>query len=143
MMKRRLLSKKRSVFTTWIVSYIVIILLSVVISGIVYYETGKTFALEVNRFNMFSLKQMQNALDRRLGEIETLSIQIAWNPALDCLYLTNSRLEGHEVFNIYTSIRNLKLSTIANSFIKDLYNLYTKTRLCSHDNNLCGKLYGI
>ena len=68
---------KRSVIVTWLISYISVLLIPIIISGILSQQPGTSLESEVNRANNSALEQMEQAIDNSLRGIERLSLEIA------------------------------------------------------------------
>ncbi len=69
-----------TVYISWLVSYISILLIPVIISGVVYLMSINIVSSEFTRANTALLTQVQQAIDTRLRNIERLSLEIFWNP---------------------------------------------------------------
>lgn len=78
-------SRKKSVFFSWLISYISILLIPMAISSIVYIESSKIIERETNKANQALLKQTRQAIDASVADIEKLSLQIALNPRVQSL----------------------------------------------------------
>lgn len=78
-------SRKKSVFVSWLISYISILLIPMAISSIVYIESSKIIERETNEANQALLKQTKQAIDGSVADIEKLSLQIAYNTRVQSL----------------------------------------------------------
>lgn len=115
------LFKKNSVFYTWLLSYMTILLIPVFFSGIVYIVTSRTIEDEINRSNHIMLKQVQLVLDKVMQDVEKLSLDIAFNPRLQQISLFSEPIQPSDQYTITQLLADLKMYTINNSYIDDFY----------------------
>lgn len=92
--------KNRSILISWLISYISILLIPIIISGFVYRESTKIVEREINNNNVIMLRQIQGIIDKKMADVERLSLQVAWNPKLKPLFYNTKPVGARERFNI-------------------------------------------
>ena len=71
--------RKRKVFTTWLASYAIILIIPIIISSLAYSQSIKTIGEEVNKTNDASLKQFKILVDGKLKELENIANSIVFD----------------------------------------------------------------
>jgi two-component system, response regulator YesN len=112
---------KKSVFFTWLFSYIFILLIPIAISGLVYIEADKIVVHEINRTNSALLSQLKQLMDGRLEDIEMLGLQVALNTKTQSLMYVRGALQPYQHYTVAKLSEDFKLYKIANSFINRFY----------------------
>jgi AraC-like DNA-binding protein len=119
MIINKTLRKKRSIIYAWMLSYISILLIPMVVSIIVYFESSNILAEEINKANESLLKEVQFAIDSQLLNIEKLALEISLNPLIKGLgYFNDSLAEAGQYNMIMKNIQVYKTST---SFLNNIY----------------------
>ena len=113
--------KKRSLFLSWLFSYIAILFVPVLISAIIYIQSAKFMELEITRANQSILKQVQVAVDSRLRDIERTSKQIGLNSRVVKALNVKGSFQASDRLNITKVKEDLQLSRYANGFIDDAF----------------------
>ncbi|MBP1960922.1 helix-turn-helix domain-containing protein [Paenibacillus aceris] len=120
----RILFNKRSVMVTWLTSYISVLLVPIIISGILYAASWHVVESEVNRANNNALKQMEMAIDNSLGGIERLSLEISLNKQVNAFINTDLPLSDNDYYDLVTISNDLRVYQTANEFIEQIYLYY-------------------
>ncbi|NOV03712.1 helix-turn-helix domain-containing protein [Paenibacillus planticolens] len=115
---------KRSVMVTWLTSYISVLLVPIIISGILYAASWHVVESEVNRANNNALKQMEMAIDNSLGGIERLSLEISLNKPVNAFINTSQPLTDNDYYDLVTISNDLRVYQTANEFIEQIYLYY-------------------
>ncbi len=118
---RKLLFKRRSLFTSWLLSYALILCVSVVIGTIVYIQTQKIVENEINRGSIALLKQAQVEIDGKLQEIEALSQRIALNPRVIGFLNVKPPLQGDGSYQMAQICKDFMTYEMTNNFMDDFY----------------------
>lgn len=113
--------KNRSILISWLISYISILLIPIIISGFVYRESTKIVEREINNNNVIMLRQIQGIIDKKMADVERLSLQVAWNPKLKSLFYNTKPVGARERFNIAQVQKDLFIYKVANGYIDELY----------------------
>ena len=116
-----------SIFFTWLISYVSVLFVPLIISGLVYLQSSRVFQKEINNLNEALLKQVQQVMDNRLKSIEGLTRQISQIPGLSSLKnLSNDQNRvGYGQYELYKVIQLLKMITPVDGYIEDIY-IYLK-----------------
>ncbi|MZQ81408.1 helix-turn-helix domain-containing protein [Paenibacillus sp. 5J-6] len=120
----RIRFNKRSVIVTWLTSYISVLLVPIIISGILYAASWHVVESEVNRANTNALKQMELAIDNSLGGIERLSLEISLNKQVNAFINTSQPLTDNDYYDLVTISNDLRVYQTANEFIEQIYLYY-------------------
>jgi AraC-like DNA-binding protein len=115
---------KRSVIVTWLISYISVLLVPVIISGILYVATWHVVESEVTRANESILKQMEQAIDNNLEGIERLSLEMALSKRVAGFINATKPLTDNDYYDIFSIAGDLQVYKTANSFIDRIYIYY-------------------
>lgn len=118
-------SKNRSILFSWLLSYILIMIIIIAINSLVYINTISEIENETDKAYMASLKQMQQSIDNILFNIENMSAKISLDSRISSLIRVEQPLSEVDTLKIAEAIDDLKKYQVANSFIKDIY-IYMK-----------------
>ncbi|MBP1963619.1 AraC family transcriptional regulator [Paenibacillus aceris] len=88
-MKNKVIFNGQSIVLTWMISYIVILLLPVVIGLLLYMESNKTLKEEIQQANDSLLKQVREVMDNQFKAMEQLNFEITWNVNMQELLYSN------------------------------------------------------
>ncbi|KHL95722.1 hypothetical protein QW71_11480 [Paenibacillus sp. IHB B 3415] len=69
----------QSVLLTWTLSYMAVLLLPVILSSIVYFQSSKMLADEIHLANNSLLKQLRENMDKQLEAVNRLNFELNWN----------------------------------------------------------------
>jgi len=132
--------KNRSVFLTWMLSYVSVLLVPVLISGIIYGATLHVVKTEINRANQAILLQMEQAIDNQFEGIESLSLEIGLNKRISAFVSADADLSDSDHYGVYQIVNDLRVYEIANDFIESIY-IYFKNSdtVISRNNRMNGK----
>ncbi|GFZ81845.1 putative HTH-type transcriptional regulator YtdP [Paenibacillus marchantiophytorum] len=115
---------KRSVIVTWLVSYVSVLLIPIMISGILYAATWHVVESEMNRANTSALQQMEQAIDNSLRGIERISLEIALSKLVTGFIHTAKPLTDNDYYDLVSISSDLRLYQTANDFIEQIYIYY-------------------
>src|SRR5690242_14890289 len=113
--------KRNSILVSMILSYLSILIISIILFGIVYFETSDVLEYETGRTNAALLKQVQQAMDREMLDIEGLGRQMAWNKWVEGLMFAKFPLSDYQHYTILQIIKDFKVYQAANGFVDDFY----------------------
>jgi AraC-like DNA-binding protein len=135
------LPKRHSVMFTWLLYYILLLLVPVSISGFVYLMTTNVLEKEITNSNSFLLKKVQQQMDSLLEQAARLSNEIAVNPRVNEL-LKMERPAQLNPYNLYQLVRNLQTYKMLNNSIDDFY-IYLKNidRIISAEGSFDSQSY--
>jgi len=140
--KIRNIFKMRKLFIMLLLSYFLIFLVSVSISFGIYFESGKIIEQEISRANLSMLDQARQAMDSRMGDIERLTMQIAFNSRIINALRVSGHFRPEDQFNLYKAIEDLRHYKVSSSFITDLYvYLHDTGTVITSNTHIEGRLF--
>lgn len=108
-------------FFSWLLSYVVILLVPVAVSGIVYQKSGRVIESEIVTANMAAMAQLQEVTDSYIKGLERISVEIGFDEKIvGLMNLKGSPNEYHQ-YEMTKLIENFKLYRVANNFIDYFY----------------------
>jgi AraC-like DNA-binding protein len=129
----------RSVLTTWLVSSFSLILLSVIVSLIVYIPAYRVVQEQIDRANGEVLKQAKMAMDNRLQDVRSLGVSILFNPTLNMLIQDASAEEiyGH-YYLVRQTINEIRNHNLTKWYVDDISVFLNKSDSILTTNGLAG-----
>ena len=119
-------SKINSVFSYFVLSYIIILILPILVGGIVYHESINILKQQVIKSNLLMLEQTKEILDQRFMELENITMQLAFNDKIRQLLSISNLTEGSNIYKLRETSRNISsLELTNNTFITDIH-IYIK-----------------
>jgi AraC-like DNA-binding protein/cbb3-type cytochrome oxidase subunit 3 len=103
-----LLLRRKSIFLTLWLSYILILLIPVTVTFLLYSGMEKTMIDNANRSNLGMLEQARQVIDRNLQEVEQLGVQIATQPKLQTLWALKDGEKYIEYTEAVLALRNIR-----------------------------------
>ncbi|WP_169082406.1 helix-turn-helix domain-containing protein [Paenibacillus sp. PL91] len=116
--------RTRSVIITWLISYISVLLVPIIISGIIYTATWHVVASEVNRANESLLNQMEQAIDSNLLDIERLSTEMTLSNRLAGFLDVEAPIKDPDYYTLAGIAKDLRIYKMANDYIEEIYVYY-------------------
>lgn len=113
--------RKKSVFRSWLISYIILLLIVLGLNAFVYVRSVNAIEKEINKAHVSSLKQLKNVLDTDLDDIKRLALELAFNTQINSIAKYKQPLDGYYRYTMVDIIKDLKAFKIANSCIDDFY----------------------
>lgn len=120
-MLKRITVGNKSIFISWVVAYVSILIIPILISSFVYYKSGKSLEREIIRANESLLNQIQYVMDSNLRELNRLGVELDFNSYVNELINSNLNMEGWRRFSTYQLVKDLRIYDISNDFISDLF----------------------
>jgi two-component system response regulator YesN len=113
--------KKRSIFVTFLVSHLLIIILAIIVGYIGYREYNMVIKKQVESYNIAMLEQAQKVLDERIAGIKKTIVNVGTDLEIQRLLYSGYELDGNDRFNISRAITNLSRYKGTDSFIYNIY----------------------
>ena len=113
-------SERRSILTSWLASYFIVLLIPIVINIFVFFNTVRTVENEVNSSNIALLTQLQRIIDDQIHQAENLCLQINWNSQIKALINSKGKFQNSEHYDIIQVLNDFK-AYITNNFIDSFY----------------------
>ncbi len=111
----------KSILISWLISYLSILLIPITISGFFYMESARIVEKEINNNNFVMLKQIQRIIDKKMSDVQRLSLQIAWDPKIKSLVYSRAPMDSHGRYVISEVKKDVFLYRVANSYIDEIY----------------------
>lgn len=113
-----MIRRRKSVFLTLWLSYILILIIPVTVSGILYTNMEHTLVQNASRSNLAMLEQVRQIVDNHLQEIDQMTVQIATHPKLQTLWTIP---ESDKYIQYEEAVRALKNIRSGTGFVGDFY----------------------
>ncbi|GAA3410274.1 helix-turn-helix domain-containing protein [Paenibacillus hodogayensis] len=110
--------RRKSVFLTLLLSYILILIIPVTISAVLYTNMENNLVQNASRSNLAMLEQVRQIVDNHLQEIDQMSVQIATHPKLQTLWTIPESEKYVQYEEAVKALRNIRSGT---GFINDFY----------------------
>jgi two-component system response regulator YesN len=114
-------SKPRRVFLTFLLSYILILLIPLGIGSVVYVRAGKVIAEGVSSSELAILKEIRQSLDRGLAEIRRMCWQISLNSRIQGFFEVRTPLNPGNRLELYYLVKELRAYGSENFLLDDFY----------------------
>jgi AraC-like DNA-binding protein len=121
------LIKKKSIIISWLISYVSILLIPIIISGLMYSETRKTVEDQINSSNKFALKRIQQHIDGLLGDIDRVSTEICFSTSIREVLDNMDTDEESFRYGLFKIRQQIKLYALVNSKFDDIF-IYFKDK---------------
>ena len=129
---------KRKLFNTWILSYIVIIAVSIMINMFVYIQSVKAIEEDINNSYTAMLKQFQQTIDAKLREIEKLRYTIMLDKNTGVQASLSEPVPPMYRTRMLDVIKTLSTCKVANNNISDIFIYFKKRGMIVSDRGTCG-----
>jgi len=114
--------KKRSVFLSWLLSYMLILFVPIFIGAVVYEKAEKTVEYEINHSNRIMMEQSQQALDDGLEEIIRVINQIELNGKFKQLMNVDRQAAYTDYYDkVMQGINDFKYYKVLTSYANDFF----------------------
>ncbi|CAN7761254.1 helix-turn-helix domain-containing protein [Paenibacillus sp. LjRoot153] len=114
-------NRRKSIFITNLISYIAILLFPVAIGGYLYQRVETIMIDNANRTNMGLLEQIKLVAENRFKEVDTMTLQIAFNPKLQWAlsnFENDYTKNQFDLIDIMKDFRNVnKVSNFVSDFL--------------------------
>lgn len=123
MLRNKLGFNRKSIMLTWLLSYLSILLLPVVMSVIVYFQSNETLENEIHQANSSLLKQLREVMDNQFQSMERLDFELTWNVAIQELLYSNKYKQYPKDFqyDVYQITNDLTLYQTSYSSVDSFY----------------------
>lgn len=112
--------RKHRILLTWLLSYLVILMLPLVITTLIYTQTAKVLEKQISKSNTIFLSRLQKEMDAVTQEVTRLCNQIAFDPKMNQL-LDTSNLKEVDPYFLYQIVHNFRINTVLNKSITTFY----------------------
>jgi Response regulator containing CheY-like receiver domain and AraC-type DNA-binding domain len=122
-MRRRL--KRHTVFVTFLIPNLIILIVSVIIGAVFYSKNVVIVRGQVEKYNYAMLQQTQMALEERIYGIKKMMVYIGTDPSVQKVLSVNSDTDSNDIYYMLRTINVLSNSKQTDSAIQNIY-LYIK-----------------
>ncbi|MDF2815023.1 MAG: hypothetical protein K0Q81_1223, partial [Paenibacillus sp.] len=128
---KELLNRRRSIWLTWLLSYMTILLLPILLSVFVYATSNRTLEDEIHQANNALLNQVREAMDNQFQSMERLNIELTWNVEVQSLLYSNKYLHSPNdySYDLYHISQDMLLYKTAYSQVDFFYVYLTKANM--------------
>ncbi|WP_246320639.1 helix-turn-helix domain-containing protein [Paenibacillus qinlingensis] len=120
-------NRRKSIFITNLISYIAILLFPVAIGGYLYQRVETIMVDNANRTNMGLLEQIKLVAENRFNEIDTMTVQIAFNPKLQWALSNFESDYTRNQFDLADIMKDFRNVNKASSFVSDFLVYFKNT----------------
>jgi two-component system, response regulator YesN len=117
----RKLFKKHSIFITFLISYLLMLLVAIAIGGLSYSRYSSVIKKQMENYNVAMLQQAQSILDEKLISIQKLVVDIGQDSFVQRLLYAGSEMDGSDKFNISKTVELLAKNKNRDNIIDSLY----------------------
>ncbi|QHT63315.1 helix-turn-helix transcriptional regulator [Paenibacillus lycopersici] len=129
----KFIKEKRKIFISLLLSYLTIILVSLIISAVAYIQSVRVIQTEINKANHAMLKQLQDTIDNKLNDIDKImnTIVLDKNVIAQCNLV--EPIQPAYRLSMLQVISTIGISKVTNSYIKDVFIYIPKRDLIVSD----------
>ncbi|WP_127585192.1 helix-turn-helix domain-containing protein [Paenibacillus koleovorans] len=122
---KELLNRRRSIWLTWLLSYVTILLLPILLSIFVYAASSRTLKNEIHQANNALLSQVRESMDNHFQAMERLNFELTWNIRIQDVLYSNKYLNSpnDRAYDLYTVAQDMKQYKSAYTSV-DFFYLY-------------------
>jgi len=128
------ITKKSKLFLKYLLSYVLIMIISLSISMIAYYFSVQVIENEIAKAHTNSLNQVKTVSDNLIKELEKLYIQIAFDQRLQMLMGLSSEMLPTNLIEFSNLQKDLQRYKVANPLIKEIYIYFRRSQLVLIDS---------
>lgn len=128
-------SSKKGLLKRFMISYIAILFIPLVITGLVYYENVNIVKKDALEANLNMLEQTKYIIDRGFREAEVFTMQLSIDSKLNLLASKRGPLAMNETYLLYEALDQLKSLTVTNDFINKFYIIFPELKTVLSQKN--------
>lgn len=122
-MRRKL--KRHSIFITFLISYLIILIVSVIIGVVFYTKYVAIVRGQVEKYNCAMLQQTQRILEEKIYGIKKMMVYIGTDTSVQKVLSVNSDTDINDIYYMLRTIKVLSNSRQTDNSIQNIY-LYIK-----------------
>lgn len=133
---------RSSVAFKWMISYAVILFIPILVSAVIYVQTGSIVEHEIKRANHALLNQVKFIIDNDLLQTEKLANQLSIHDDIRKFLQAELESDAEQSFHTYKTKQELFRYRLYNDFIKNIY-VYSNRQnaVLTPDTYAAGKLF--
>jgi len=113
--------KINSVFFSWLLSYLLIIFITIIISIFAYRVSINVIKSETDRAHMESLNQVKQVIDSKVSDIQRIGVEASLNERINNLVNLKTTIDADDRIEMVKVINDMKTYKTANNFIEKFY----------------------
>lgn len=122
-----LIRKRRSIFITWLVSYISVLIIPLIISTILYTVYGSLINEQIKHSNEVSMNYLQKVIDSDVSALQKLVVDVAWDTKINDFLKVSQPLHAEDRIKISNIMPFLKQQLATSGLIDMLYVFYSNS----------------
>lgn len=128
--------KKSKFFIMFFVSYLLLMIVTMVVGGISYVSTISTVRTSVEEYNLAMVQQASAIIDEKMLIVERTAIDIAYNNFTNVISNTKDINNGESLFNVSKLVTEIKNRKNNNGFIKGIYVFFSTPNIIVSDEGM-------
>ncbi|MDF2937468.1 MAG: AraC family transcriptional regulator [Paenibacillaceae bacterium] len=132
---RHLWQKRKSIIVTWLVSYSTVLFIPIIVSLIIYRQSGDTLTSEIHRANDYLLKQVRYTVDNQIDLMKRLNMEITWNSKLQTLMYSSSYSNDAQ-YTAYQLAKEMQLYQTSYASVDEFYVTWSKEEAVVRPGNI-------
>lgn len=117
----------RAVFSKLLFSYIIILVVTILLSAITYQEADRIVDKNCRELKLAMLNQAKGNIDDYMLQVDEISSELIFNPDIDTMLYQNPIEEGSpDIFNVYQISKNLQKNTVSSHYLKSSFYIFFK-----------------
>ena len=129
--------KRGSVIFTWLISYLVMLLIPIIIGTVIYVQTNKLLENEINNSNTYALSRVRQDIDGLLQDIQRILSEISLNKRIREMLIIKGEPSDIQRYNTREVIEDLKLYSLHSEYIFDFYIYFENMELIMSPGTVC------
>lgn len=132
---RHLWQKRKSIIVTWLVSYSTVLFIPIIVSLIIYRQSGDTLKSEIHRANDYLLKQVRYTVDNQIDLMKRLNMEITWNSRLQTLMYSSSYSNDAQ-YTAYLLSKEMQLYQTSYASVDEFYVTWSREEAVIRPGNI-------
>lgn len=116
---------RKRVYLSWMLSYTIVLTVTITIFLIVYTQIERIVSTELSSSNVSLLRQVQQSMDSQFADMQRLSLEIALNKKLVSMQESSGDFNANNRFTLYEIVNDLAIYKAVNGFA-DKFFVYLK-----------------
>ncbi len=117
----RYISRKKSIFITFLISYVGMLIIPVVIGAVCYFKPSEIVKSNIENYNMAMLEQAQKIIDEELRAIDSIVLDIALNPKVQEFAYYKYPMGNNEIYKMANILKELSKHGAINNSIYQVF----------------------
>lgn len=115
------LRKKRSVVYSWVISFILLLIIPLIANAIVYVVAKNIIETEINTSNELIIDRIRNDIDLVLENVEKFSMEASINARINEVGAMTAIDDGVQAYKVYEAVKDLRNYKMFNHSVRLFY----------------------